>query len=246
MRSFKTLLKHAAVGLLAIAAGLAQAQEAVIRKNLHERLPTLPPIDEIVKSPLPGLYEIRVGTDLFYTDAEGRYFVQGSIVDTKTQRNITEERQRKLLAVAFDSLPLKDAFTIVRGNGKRKVAIFEDPNCGFCKRFEQDLQKVDNVTVYLFLYPILGDDSVVKAKNLWCSKDRSRAWLDWMLKGQVAGQAAAQCDTTALDRNVEFGRKYKINGTPTTILADGQRLPGAMPLDQIEKLVAGSQGAQPQ
>jgi thiol:disulfide interchange protein DsbC len=238
MDSIKRLIAACAAATLALFAGLAHADDAAIRKNLAERLPTLPPIDEITKSPLPGLYEIRVGMDLFYTDADGRYFVQGSIIDTKNQRNITEERQRKLLTVAFDKLPVKDAFTIVRGNGKRKVAIFEDPNCGFCKRFEQDLQKVDNVTIYLFLYPILGPDSIEKAKNLWCSKDRSRAWLDWMLKGQVAGQAAPQCDITALERNVEFGRKYKIDGTPTTIFADGSRRPGAMPFDQIEKLVA--------
>jgi thiol:disulfide interchange protein DsbC len=240
MSSIRRVLAASALVFAGSLAGVAHADDAAIRKNLAERLPSLPPIEEVVKSPLPGLYEIRVGTDLFYTDAEGRYFVQGTIVDTKTQKNITEERQKKLLAVAFDSLPFKDAFTIVRGNGKRKVAIFEDPNCGFCKRFEQDLQKVDNVTVYLFLYPILGDDSIVKAKNLWCTKDRGRAWLDWMLKGQPAGQATAQCDTTALDRNVEFGRKYKINGTPTTILADGSRTPGAMPADQLEKLIAAS------
>jgi thiol:disulfide interchange protein DsbC len=236
MHSIHTLLARA-LALLAFCAAAAHADEAAIRKNLAERLPTLPPIEEIAKSPLPGLYEIRVGTDLFYTDAEGRYFVQGAIIDTKLQKNITEERQRKLLAVAFDSLPLKDAFTIVRGNGKRKIAIFEDPNCGFCKRFEQDLQKVDNVTVYMFLYPILGQDSADKARNLWCSKDKGRAWLDWMLKGQAA--PVAQCDTKALDRNVEFGRKYKINGTPTTVLADGSRVPGAMGAEQLEKLMAG-------
>jgi thiol:disulfide interchange protein DsbC len=238
MQSIRTLLAGAGLALGALCGTAVHADDAAIRKNLAERLPTLPAIDEISKSPLPGLYELRVGTEIFYTDAEGRYFVQGAIIDTKLQKNITEERQKKLLAVAFDNLPLKDAFTIVRGNGKRKVAIFEDPNCGFCKRFEQDLQKVNDVTVYLFLYPILGDDSVVKAKNLWCSRDRGRAWQDWMLKGHSAPQAQAQCDTAALDRNVEFGRKYKINGTPTTILADGTRMPGAMPLDQLEKAIA--------
>jgi thiol:disulfide interchange protein DsbC len=237
MHSTRRLLAGA-LALAALIAAPAHADEAAIRKNLAERLPTLPPIEEIAKSPLPGLYEIRVGTDLFYTDADGRYFVQGAIIDTKLQKNITEERQRKLLAVAFDSLPFKDAFTIVRGNGKRKIAIFEDPNCGFCKRFEQDLQKVDNVTVYMFLYPILGPDSADKARNLWCAKDKGRAWLDWMLKGQAA--AVAQCDTKALERNVEFGRKYKINGTPTTVLADGSRVPGAMGADQLEKLIAGA------
>src|SRR5206468_4754690 len=125
--------------LAALVAAPAHADDAAIRKNLAEKLPSLPAIEEIAKSPLPGLYEIRVGTDLFYTDADGRYFVQGAIIDTKLQKNITEERQRKLLAVAFDTLPFKDAFTIVRGNGKRKIAIFEDPNCGYCKRYEQDL-----------------------------------------------------------------------------------------------------------
>lgn len=238
MRSFQQRVAAIALGSLALVSTGARADEAAIRKNLREKLPALSTIDEVTKSPLPGLWEVRVGTDLFYSDNDGRYFVQGSIFDTKVQRNLTEERQRKLLAVSFDNLPLKDAFAIVRGTGKRKVAIFEDPNCGYCKRFEQDLQKVDNVTIYLFLYPILGDDSLAKARNLWCAKDRGGAWLDWMLKGQLAGQAQADCDTTALQRNVEFGRKYKINGTPTTVLADGSRVPGAMPLEQLEKLVA--------
>ena len=241
MHSIKKRIAAPLAAMALLFAGFAHADDAAIRKNLAERLPTMPAIDEIVKSPLPGLFEIRVGTDLFYTDAEGRYLIQGAIIDTKNQRNITEERQRKLLAVSFDKLPLKDAFTIVRGNGKRKVAIFEDPNCGFCKRFEQDLQKVDNVTVYLFLYPILGQDSVDKARNLWCTKDKGKAWLDWMLKGQQAGVAQAQCDMTALERNVEFGRKYKIDGTPTTIFADGSRKPGAMPKDELEKLIASAQ-----
>jgi thiol:disulfide interchange protein DsbC len=240
MTSLKRFLAGSAAAMFALLAAPVHADEAAIRKNLAERLPTLPPIEEIVKSPLAGLYEIRVGTDLFYTDAEGRYFVQGSIVDTKTQRNLTEEKQRKLLAISFDRLPLKDSFTVVRGNGKRKLAIFEDPNCGYCKRLEGDLQKVDNATIHVFLYPILGQDSVEKARDLWCSKDKGRAWIDWMLKGQLAGRAPAQCDTAALERNVEFGRKFKINGTPTTIFADGSRTPGAMAADQIEKLIAGA------
>jgi thiol:disulfide interchange protein DsbC len=217
----------------------AHAGEPEIRKALRERLPQLGlAVEEVGKSPVPGLWEVRVGADLFYTDADGNFLIQGAIIDTKAQRNITEERQQKLLAVSFDSLPLKDAFKIVRGNGKRKVAIFEDPNCGYCKRFEQDLQKIDNVTVYLFLYPILGQDSLDKARSLWCSKDRGRAWLDWMLKGQMV--AGTQCDTAALDRNIEFGRKYKINATPTTLLADGSRAAGALPGEQIEKLIANA------
>ena len=133
---------------------------------------------------MPGLFEVRVGIELYYTDAQGNYLLQGSLIDIKTQRNLTEERMDKLMAIDFDKLPIKDAFTIVRGNGKRKLAVFEDPNCGYCKRFERDLQKVDNVTIYLFLYPILGPDSADKSRNIWCAKDKAKAWQDWMVRGK--------------------------------------------------------------
>ncbi len=213
------------------------AQENTIRKNLAERLPNLPKIDEVSKSPMPGLFEIRVnGSDIFYTDADGNFLIQGNLIDTKNRRNLTEERVEKLSAVDFDALPLKDAFTIVRGNGKRKVAVFEDPNCGYCKRFERDMQKIDNVTFYMFLYPILGADSVAKSQNIWCSKDKTKAFLDWMIKD--ASPATAACDTSALQRNVEFGKKYRITGTPTLIFADGNRVPGAIPAAQVEKFLA--------
>ncbi len=130
-------------------------------------------IDEVRPTPMKGLYEVRIGTDLFYTDAKGNYVIQGELIDTKARRNLTEDRIAKLTAVDFSALPLKDAFTIVRGDGKRKVAVFEDPNCGYCKRFERDLQNVDNVTVYLFLYPILSPDSAEKSRNIWCAKDKT-------------------------------------------------------------------------
>jgi thiol:disulfide interchange protein DsbC len=223
-----------------VALGLAAAAHAqdtnAIRKTLTERLPLLGKIDEVTKAPMPGLFEVRVGMDVFYTDAEANFFIQGSLIDTRQQRNLTEERQDKLLAVDFAALPLKDAFTIVRGNGKRKLAVFEDPNCPYCKRFERDLQKVDNVTVYMFLYPILGPDSHDKSRNLWCSKDRAVAWQEFMLRDKAA--ASATCDTQAITRNVEFGKKYKISGTPTMILADGTRVPGAVPAQQVEKFLA--------
>jgi thiol:disulfide interchange protein DsbC len=228
------------MGLLCLACSLtalAQGQEALIRKNLQERIPQFPKIDEITKAPMPGLYEIRVdGTEIYYTDAEGNFLIQGQLIDTRSRRNLTEERIDKLTAIDFQSLPLKDAFTIVRGNGKRKLAVFEDPNCGYCKRFERDLQKVDNITVYLFLYPILGQDSVDKSRNIWCAKDRVKAWQDAMLREQAL--ASANCDISALQRNVELGRKYKINGTPTLITTDGNRVPGAISTAQIEKLLA--------
>ncbi len=231
-----TLKTALSIGALAVACG-AVAQEATIRKNLGERIPQLQKIDEVTKSPMPGLYEVRVnGTDILYTDAEGNFLVQGNLIDTKQRRNLTEERIEKLTAIDFNSLPLKDAFTIVRGDGKRKMAVFEDPNCGYCKRFEADLQKVNNVTVHMFLYPILSKDSHDKSKNIWCAKDRSKAWLDWMVRD--VPPAAGSCDTAALTRNIEFGKKHKITGTPTLIFADGSRVPGAIGGAQVEKFLA--------
>ncbi len=229
---FKTTLAAAA---LAAAFG-ALAQEATIRKNLGERIPNLPKIDEITKSPMPGLYEVRInGTDIVYTDAEGNFLIQGNLIDTKQRRNLTEERIEKLTSIDFNSLPVKDAFTIVRGDGKRKLAVFEDPNCGYCKRFEADLQKINNVTVHMFLLPILGKDSMEKSKNIWCAKDRAKVWSEWMLRDITP--PAASCDTAALTRNVEFGKKHKITGTPTLIFADGSRVPGAIGAAQLEKFL---------
>ena len=215
------------------------AQEAAIRKNLAERMPAFAKIDEVSKTPMNGLYEVRVNdNDIFYTDAEGSFLIQGNLFDTNGKRNLTEERVNKLGAIDFSALPIKDAFTIVRGNGKRKMAVFEDPNCGYCKRFERDLQKVSDVTIYMFLYPILSPDSSEKSKAVWCAKDKGKAWQDLMVRDQGVGSAKATCDATAVDRNVEFGRKYKITGTPTVFFADGSRVPGAIPAAQVEKMLA--------
>ena len=234
MTSIRTALL--AAGLLAATVG-ASAQEATIRKNLAERTPQIGRVDEITKAPVPGLYEVRVGSELYYTDAEGNFLiVQGQILDTRQRRNLTQERVEKLTAIDFATLPFKDSFTMVRGNGKRKVAVFEDPNCGYCKRFERDLQKVDNVTIYMFLYPILSQDSTDKSRNIWCAKDKTKAWNDWMVRDQTP--ASATCDTAALARNLEFGKKHKITGTPTLIFADGSRVPGAIGAAQVEKFLA--------
>lgn len=233
MKLFNTLLA-ALLALLALTAG---AQEATLRRNLAKNLPQLPRIDEITKTPLPGIYEIRVNeSEIYYTDAEGNYLIQGNIIDVRQHRNLTEERIEKLTAIDFKDLPLRDSFTMVRGDGKRKMAIFVDPNCGYCKRFERDLVKVDNVTIHTFLYPILSPDSAEKSKNIWCAKDRSKSWQDWMLNDQVP--AAARCDTAALERNLALGRKHKITGTPTLIFADGARVPGAINAQQVEKYLA--------
>ena len=232
-----------ALALLVLALGFAMTAVTAhaqdfekIRRTLTERLPQLGKIDEITKTPMPGVFEVRVGTDLFYSDVNGNFLIQGSMIDTKQRTNLTEERQEKLLAIPFNELPLKDAFTMVRGDGKRKIAVFEDPNCPYCKQFERDLQKIDNVTIHMFLYPILGPDSTDKSQNLWCARDKTAAWLDWMLRNKAA--AKGNCDIAAVNRNVEFGRKHKITGTPTMIMADGTRVPGAVPAAEIEKLLA--------
>jgi thiol:disulfide interchange protein DsbC len=235
MNLIKTTLA-AVLAATALAAPLAQAQEATIRKNLGERIPQLQKIDEVSRTPINGIWEVRVGTEILYTDSEGNYLIQGSLIDAKQRRNLTEERVEKLSAIDFDALPVKDAFTIVRGNGKRKMAVFEDPNCGYCKRFERDLQKVDNVTIHMFLYPILGGDSPDKSRNIWCSKDKGKAWQDQMLREQPA--ASASCDTAAIARNLEFGKKHRVSGTPTLFFADGSRVPGAVNAAQVEKFLA--------
>lgn len=215
----------------------AQGEEAQIRKNLKERMPQIQPIDEVRRTPMPGLFEVRVdGTDIYYTDASGHFLLQGQLIDTRNQRNLTEERLQKIMAIDFKSLPFKDAITWVKGNGERKIAVFEDPNCGYCKRFERDIAKLDNVTVFVFLYPILGKDSVEKSKSIWCAKDPAKSWQDWMVRDQMP--AAANCDTGSLKRNMEYGQKMKITGTPTTLLPDGTRIPGAIELSQLEKLLA--------
>ena len=232
MQLIPSLLAAAALTLSLSATG----QESAIRKSLAERIPQFEKIDEIQATAMPGLYEVRIGTDLFYTDAKGNYLIQGELFDTKARRNLTEDRITKLTAVDFAALPLKDAFTIVRGDGKRKLAVFEDPNCGYCKRFERDLQSVDNVTIYLFLYPILSPDSAEKSRNVWCAKDRVVAWQDMMVRDKNPSNAS--CDTAAIQRNLAFGRKHKITGTPTLIFANGTRVPGAVDAQEVEKRLA--------
>ena len=240
MNIFRTAWAFAALmaTFLSMSWGATFAQEAVIRKNLAERLPAFSKIDEVSKTPMNGLYEVRVNdSDIFYTDAEGNFLIQGNLIDTKAKRDLTGERTEKLSAIDFSSLPVKDAFVVVRGSGKRKMAVFEDPNCGYCKRFERDLQKVNDVTIYMFLYPILSSDSTDKSKSIWCTKDKAKTWQDLMVRDQPIPKGSA-CDTAAIERNVDFGKKHKITGTPTLFFADGSRVPGAVSSQQVEKFLA--------
>jgi thiol:disulfide interchange protein DsbC len=230
----------AALALL-VSAGLC-AQEAEIRKNLAERLPKLPKIDEVTRTPIAGLWEVRYGgTEILYSDDKGDFVVNGNLLDTKTRNDLTEQRVEKLTAVDFDKLPIKDAMVIKQGNGSRKMAVFVDPNCGYCKRFEKDLTAVKDVTIYTFLIPILGPDSVTKSRDIWCAKEQGAVWRSWMLEAKVPGKTMGNCDTAALDRNLEFSRAHRINGTPAVYFVDGTHKPGALPLEAVEKyLLAGA------
>ena len=239
------MLKRLAVlALLAPVLALAQGtepagkltSEAIIKRTLESRLSGTK-IEAVAKTPYLGLYEVRLDGEILYTDEKLNYIFSGNIIDAKSMQNLTEKRLRELTAVKWENLPLDAAVKTVRGNGKRTLAVFSDPNCPYCKRFEKDLAKVDDVTIYTFLYPILSQDSHEKANAVWCSADKSKAWSELMLNGTVP--AAAHCDTP-IEKNLALGRKYRVTGTPTLIFANGERVPGAIPQAQLEKLLAGN------
>jgi thiol:disulfide interchange protein DsbC len=224
---------------LCIAAPLgmaAHAQDADhVKAELKKRLPEAT-VDTVRKVPYGGLYEVIVAGDIFYTDAKGEFLVAGSIIDLKTKENITEARMRQVNAIKWDTLPLDSAIKIVRGNGSRKIAIFEDPNCGYCKRFERDLQGVTDITVYVLLYPILSPDSIEKSKAVWCSADQSKSWLDHMVRdGAIVGDS--KC-ANPIDQILALGQSKHVNGTPTIVFENGDRLPGAVPVADLEKKFA--------
>ena len=236
----KRIARAAAALVFALAlVPAAFADEAAIRKNISERVPDFPKIDEITKTSIPGLYEIRVGTDILYTDEQGNYIIEGQLIETKTRTNLTEQRVAKLTAIDFKTLPLKDAMVYKQGSGERKLVIFADPNCGYCKKFERDLLAVKDITVYTFLYPILGPDSTEKSKQIWCAKDNAKVWRDWMIKGTPIAESPT-CDTSALSRNVALGRKHRINGTPGVVYEDGKMQPGAVGAEAVERQLAAS------
>jgi thiol:disulfide interchange protein DsbC len=203
-----------------------------VKAELKKRLPEAP-IDSVRKIPYGNLYEVIAGGEVIYTDDKASFLLLGNLVDLATKENVTDSRTRQINRVAFADLKLDQAIKIVRGNGSRKVAIFEDPNCGYCKRFERDLAGVSDITVYVFLYPILSDSSMAKSKAIWCAPDRAKAWLDVMLRETLAANDGA-C-TTPLDKNLAFGQSKRIHGTPTLIFEDGDRVPGVMAIADFEK-----------
>lgn len=220
---------------LSLIAGAAHANEAAVRKSVEAWLGGK--VSAVRKTDHLGLYEILVGNEIYYTDEKVSLLFAGNIIDTKTRANLTQDRLNKLSAIKFSDLPLELAIKQVRGDGKRVLATFEDPNCGYCKRLAKDIQKLDNVTVYTFLYPILSEDSLKKSRQIWCSADRAKAWNDWIIDGKTPG-GRDNCDTSAITRNLEFGRRLNITGTPTIVFADGERVPGAVPLNVLEQKLA--------
>jgi thiol:disulfide interchange protein DsbC len=210
-------------------------EAAVIKKAVETKLART--VTSITKTPYLGLYEVYVDGQIVYTDEKVSALLIGALVDGKTMKNVTDERMQKLTAIKFADLPLALAVKQVRGDGKRVFATFEDPNCGYCKKLAKDIAKLDNVTVYTFLYPILSPDSLEKSNQIWCAPDRAKAWNDWMIDGKAPG-GKGDCDTTAVKKTIEMGRKLAITGTPTIFFADGERIPGAIPIAKIEQKLA--------
>ncbi len=225
----------------AAAAPEVRAIEVSLRRAIAERLPNFPPIDEIRTTPIPGLFEIRFGTDIRYVDGKGEYLIEGDLVDLKTRSSLTQARVDKLTAIQFSALPVADAMVVKRGTGARKLAVFEDPNCGYCKRFEKGLAELKDVTIYTFLIPILGPSSLERSRAIWCSKDAYAAWQDWMLRDKPPAKPEGACDDAALTRNLAFARKFQINGTPALVFEDGTRVPGAIPAEQVEERLQRAQ-----
>jgi thiol:disulfide interchange protein DsbC len=227
---------------LALLAGAARADEASIRAEFLKKYPQAN-VESITKTPYLGLYEMLVDGEVIYTDADFNYLIVGSLIETKTKTNLTDARQREIedkklksLAFPFEQLPFDLAIKKVKGDGSRKVAVFSDPDCPFCRRLEKDLEKVSNATIYIFLFPIeqLHPKAPEMSRAIWCAPDRVKAWDEYMLKNVVP--KSPKCDSP-VDKIVAYGQSKKINGTPTIFFSDGKRVPGAIPAERFEELL---------
>jgi thiol:disulfide interchange protein DsbC len=233
MRKSKIALLLLSV-LMASCVSAETPTEESIKKLVEPRLGQGVKVESVKATPYGGLYEIRVGSDILYTDKTGTYLFSGHIFNLTTSTDLTRERVDEINKIKFSDLPLDKAIKTVKGNGKRVIAVFEDPNCGYCKRFRQTtLKDTDNITVYTFMYNILQEDSFTKSKNIWCAPDRSKAWEDWMVSGKAAPAAAASCATPNEDI-LALGHKMGVSGTPAIFFADGSRVPGAIDTKGLE------------
>jgi len=226
-----------AAALLALGALPALAGEPEIRQALKARFPDFR-IDGVQPAPLAGLFEVRFQTEdgpqIAYTDALATYFiVSGKIVETKTGRNLTEERLQKLSAIEFSALPLDLAVKIQRGNGKRVLAMFSDPYCPYCRRLEQSLLQLDDITVYVFMYPVIRPDFADHSRAVWCSSDRAKAWLELAAASKPKVPTSGAACANPVDKVLELGRSLRVRGTPTLFFANGERAGGGMPTAQL-------------
>ena len=228
------------VGICLILLGLASSafalNEKQIRAEVQKRLGTAANVRNVTASPIPGLFEVQVNNEIFYTDSNAKYLIQGEMVELATGNNVTAKRQEDINRIKWSELPQAQAFKVIRGNGSRQIAVFSDPNCGYCKRLEKTLQQLDNVTIYNYLIPILSADSSLKSKQIWCASDQQKVWNDWMLNNQRP-TGKSDC-ANPIDKNMALAKNYGINGTPTIFFTDGSRFPGAVQLADIEKKLA--------
>jgi len=234
MRMSKTVLLLLSA-LMASCVGAETPSTDAIKKLVEPRLGSNVKVDSIRETPYAGLYEIRVGNDILYTDKTGTYLFSGHVFNLTTSTDLTKERLEELNKIKFSDLPLDKAIKTVKGDGKRVIAVFEDPNCGYCKRFRQTtLKEIDNVTVYTFMYNILSPDSIVKSRNIWCAPDRNKAWDDWMLNGKLPATVATTC-ANPHEKILALGQQLRVSGTPTIFFADGSRIPGAVDTKALEQ-----------
>jgi len=229
----------AIAAVLALAATAAGADEAAVRRMIQQRLGGIERIESVQKMPWGGLYEVVVrgadGPQIFYVDEAASVFIAGRVFDARTGRNLSEERERQLTAIAWDKLPWQWAITSKRGTGRRHIAILSDPNCPYCKRLEEDLAKLDDITTHIFPYAVIKPDSVRQAKAVWCSKDRVKAWDDLMFR-RIEPRASTDCDNP-IEKLIEFGRSVGARSTPTWFLENGERYSGAMPFEKVRALL---------
>lgn len=220
-------------------AATAQADESVIRKALTQQFPGAN-IASVTKTPYSGLFEVYLDGQLIYVDAKAQYVFTGDVIDLKNRTNLTQSRLNKLQAVKWDTLPLNNALKTVKGKGERKLVVFSDVDCPYCRKFEAELAKVDNITVYTFLYPIEGlhPKAVQTSKQIWCAPDRNKAWDEYITRGTVPANDG-KC-ANPVDDTIALGGKLKVSGTPTLIFANGVRVPGMVPAAQLERLLAAN------
>lgn len=236
----RTRIKYCiALALLAVASSPVRADEAAVRRMMEDKVRGGGRVESVQRTPSAGLYEVVVRTSggamIYYVDSAATVIIEGRMIDARSGADLTEARERRLNAVKWDTLPLQWAITTTRGNGRRKIAVLSDPNCPYCKRLEGDLAKLDDITVNVLPYPVLGPESERLAKAVWCSANRAKAWDDLMFR-RVMPAGRADCETP-VEKLQAYGRSIGANATPTWFVETGERFSGALPLEEVRRLL---------